>query len=129
MKSKAPDDDDSPPPRRIDSRRRRLLASAGAPALGGRSACAVNLAGSDGVLLFLCGDVMTGRGIDQILPHPGAPELYESYMRSARGYVALAEGETGPLPRTSTSRSSVVPRSPSSSTSHPSRSRPTSASR
>lgn len=99
MKSKAPDDDDSPPPRRIDSRRRRLLASAGALALGGRSACAVNLAGSDGVLLFLCGDVMTGRGIDQILPHPGAPELYESYMRSARGYVALAEGETGPLPR------------------------------
>lgn len=25
------------------------------------------------VTLFLCGDVMTGRGIDQILPHPGEP--------------------------------------------------------
>lgn len=29
------------------------------------------------VTLFLCGDVMTGRGIDQILPHPSAPQLYE----------------------------------------------------
>ena len=37
------------------------------------------------VTLFLCGDVMTGRGIDQILPHPGAPHLYEPYVRSARG--------------------------------------------
>ena len=35
------------------------------------------------VTLFLCGDVMTGRGIDQILPHPGEPHLYEPYMRSA----------------------------------------------
>jgi poly-gamma-glutamate synthesis protein (capsule biosynthesis protein) len=24
------------------------------------------------VTLFLCGDVMLGRGIDQVLPHPGA---------------------------------------------------------
>jgi len=54
---------------------------------------------SDHPALFLCGDVMTGRGIDQILPHPGDPALHASYMRSARGYVALAEGETGPLPR------------------------------
>lgn len=43
------------------------------------------------VTLFLCGDVMTGRGIDQILPHPGKPHLFEAYMRSALGYVALAE--------------------------------------
>lgn len=53
----------------------------------------------DEIVLFLCGDVMTGRGIDQILPHPGDPGLFEAYVRSARGYVALAEGETGPLPR------------------------------
>jgi len=52
-----------------------------------------------GVTLFLCGDVMTGRGIDQILPHPGDPQLYEPYMRSALGYVELAEAETGPIPR------------------------------
>ena len=49
--------------------------------------------------LFLCGDVMTGRGIDQILPHPGAPELFEPWIRSALGYVQLAERKTGPIPR------------------------------
>ncbi len=50
-------------------------------------------------MIFLCGDVMTGRGIDQILPHPGAPHLYEPYMKSARGYVELAESANGPMPR------------------------------
>ena len=49
--------------------------------------------------LFLCGDVMTGRGIDQILPHPGNPRLHEPYMRSAQGYVGLAEDESGPIRR------------------------------
>ena len=49
--------------------------------------------------LFLCGDVMTGRGIDQILPHPGDPQLYEPYMRSAQGYVELAEEVSGPIRR------------------------------
>ena len=29
------------------------------------------------VKIFLCGDVMTGRGIDQILPYPSNPELKE----------------------------------------------------
>jgi poly-gamma-glutamate capsule biosynthesis protein CapA/YwtB (metallophosphatase superfamily) len=47
--------------------------------------------------LFLCGDVMTGRGIDQILPHAGNPVLYERYMRSATGYVELAEEANGPI--------------------------------
>jgi poly-gamma-glutamate synthesis protein (capsule biosynthesis protein) len=51
------------------------------------------------VTLFLCGDVMTGRGIDQILPHPSQPQLYERYMDSALGYVQLAERETGPIKR------------------------------
>ncbi len=49
--------------------------------------------------LFLCGDVMTGRGIDQILPHPSRPHLFESYMRSALGYVRLAERLSGPIRR------------------------------
>ena len=31
----------------------------------------------DAITLFLCGDVMTGRGIDQVLPHPADPSLYE----------------------------------------------------
>lgn len=55
--------------------------------------------GDAATTLFLCGDVMTGRGIDQILPHPSKPHLYEAYMRSARGYVDLAERATGPIPR------------------------------
>jgi poly-gamma-glutamate synthesis protein (capsule biosynthesis protein) len=49
--------------------------------------------------LFLCGDVMTGRGIDQVLPHPSDPRLHEGYVRSAREYVALAERENGPIPK------------------------------
>ena len=45
--------------------------------------------------LFLCGDVMTGRGIDQILPHSVDPVLYESYVKDARRYVELAERTNG----------------------------------
>ena len=51
------------------------------------------------VRLFLSGDVMLGRGIDQILPHPGDPVLHEGYSRSAKDYVALAERKNGPIPR------------------------------
>ena len=51
------------------------------------------------IRMFLCGDVMTGRGIDQILPHPGNPVLYEHYVRDARTYVQLAEAAHGPIPR------------------------------
>jgi poly-gamma-glutamate synthesis protein (capsule biosynthesis protein) len=49
--------------------------------------------------LFLCGDVMTGRGIDQVLAYPGKAELFESYVRSAVGYVQLAERAAGPIGR------------------------------
>lgn len=45
--------------------------------------------------LFLCGDVMTGRGVDQILSHPGDPALHESYVKDARRYVRLAEQKHG----------------------------------
>jgi poly-gamma-glutamate capsule biosynthesis protein CapA/YwtB (metallophosphatase superfamily) len=51
------------------------------------------------VRIFLCGDVMSGRGIDQALPHPVNPILYEPYVRDARDYVALAEKANGPIPR------------------------------
>lgn len=51
------------------------------------------------VMLFLSGDVMLGRGIDQLLPHPSLPHLHEPYVRSALGYVELAEAKTGRLPR------------------------------
>jgi poly-gamma-glutamate capsule biosynthesis protein CapA/YwtB (metallophosphatase superfamily) len=49
--------------------------------------------------LFLCGDVMTGRGVDQVLPHPGDPELREAYVDDARAYVDLAELANGRIPR------------------------------
>jgi poly-gamma-glutamate capsule biosynthesis protein CapA/YwtB (metallophosphatase superfamily) len=49
--------------------------------------------------VFVCGDVMTGRGIDQILPQPGDPVLSERYARDAREYVRLAEAVNGPIPR------------------------------
>lgn len=51
------------------------------------------------ITLFLAGDVMTGRGVDQILPHPSDPHLYESYIKSAVGYVELAEEVNGPIPK------------------------------
>ena len=47
--------------------------------------------------VFMCGDVMTGRGIDQILPRPSDPTIHESFMKSARGYVKLAEEVNGPI--------------------------------
>ena len=47
--------------------------------------------------LFLCGDVMTGRGIDQILPHPSRPQIFEPGVRDSREYVALAESHNGPI--------------------------------
>ena len=42
---------------------------------------------------------MTGRGIDQILPHPCDPVLHETYATSAMHYVHLAEEANGPIPR------------------------------
>ncbi|HEV8716066.1 MAG TPA: CapA family protein [Candidatus Binatia bacterium] len=49
------------------------------------------------ITLFLSGDVMTGRGIDQVLPHPSDPRLYEPQVHSARTYVQLAEQVHGPI--------------------------------
>ncbi|MFD9516900.1 CapA family protein [Streptomyces sp. NPDC059979] len=51
------------------------------------------------VTLFLAGDVMLGRGVDQILPHPGDPALPEAYVTDARTYVELAEAVNGTIPR------------------------------
>jgi poly-gamma-glutamate capsule biosynthesis protein CapA/YwtB (metallophosphatase superfamily) len=48
--------------------------------------------------IFLCGDVMVGRGIDQALPHPCDPRLHEGYMVSATDYLRLAEAANGPIP-------------------------------
>lgn len=51
------------------------------------------------ITLFLAGDVMTGRGVDQILARPSAPELHEPYVTDAGEYVRLAEQVSGPVPR------------------------------
>lgn len=39
------------------------------------------------IRISLMGDVMTGRGIDQILPHKNNPTLDESYIKDAKHYV------------------------------------------
>jgi poly-gamma-glutamate synthesis protein (capsule biosynthesis protein) len=54
--------------------------------------------GGAGLTVFLCGDVMTGRGIDQVLPHPGDPRIHEPCAPSAELYVRLAESANGPIP-------------------------------
>ncbi len=61
----------------------------GSPAIGQEMECNVKI--------FMCGDVMTGRGIDQVLPNPGDPLIHESYLKSARGYVKIAEQVNGPI--------------------------------
>jgi poly-gamma-glutamate synthesis protein (capsule biosynthesis protein) len=50
------------------------------------------------VSIFLCGDVMTGRGIDQILPCPSEPTIHEPYVKNAHEYVQLAEEINGNIP-------------------------------
>lgn len=82
--------------------RRRFLHSMGL------AARATGLPGADAVpsdrnaaplSLFLCGDVMLGRGIDQILAHPSKPVLYEPSVHDAREYVLLAERASGRIAR------------------------------
>jgi poly-gamma-glutamate capsule biosynthesis protein CapA/YwtB (metallophosphatase superfamily) len=57
-----------------------------------------NFAARQIIRVFLCGDVMTGRGIDQIMPHPCDPQLYEDWVQSASDYVRLAERVNGKIP-------------------------------
>jgi poly-gamma-glutamate capsule biosynthesis protein CapA/YwtB (metallophosphatase superfamily) len=54
---------------------------------------------ADALSLFLCGDIMTGRGVDQVLPHPSRPNLYEPYVESALEYVTMAENANGSIPK------------------------------
>ena len=58
------------------------------------------MTGSAGVVTVLMGgDVMLGRGVDQILPHPGESVLQEPYVRNANQYVELAEKANGSIHR------------------------------
>jgi poly-gamma-glutamate synthesis protein (capsule biosynthesis protein) len=92
------------------SRRRFLgvsVALAGAAAAGKQAWARSVRAGQSGpdrtregaMRLFLAGDVMLGRGVDQIMPRSAPPNLYESYIRDAREYVSLAQSANGPIPR------------------------------
>ena len=56
-------------------------------------------AGDGAITLVLGGDVMLGRGVDQILPHPGDPALRERVVDDARTYVALAARVNGSIPQ------------------------------
>lgn len=71
----------------------------GVGAASAREVPSASDAGCSAVTLFLCGDVMTGRGIDQALPFRSRPQLYEPYVQSAGEYVALAEARNGPIER------------------------------
>lgn len=50
------------------------------------------------ITLLLAGDVMLGRGIDQVMPEPLPPVLYEPWMHDAREYMRLAEKANGTMP-------------------------------
>jgi len=87
-------------------KRRTFLERAGGALLGvaamigtGRMSQAKQGKPAAGMTLFLCGDLMLGRGIDQILPHAGDPTLHEGYATSALDYVRLAQQAHGPIPR------------------------------
>lgn len=53
---------------------------------------------ADSITLWLAGDVMTGRGIDQVMAHHVEPKLYEPWVNDAREYVRLAERVHGTVP-------------------------------
>lgn len=71
---------------------------AGAGMVPARGATKANPGADVDVTLFLCGDVMLGRGLDQILPHPSDPTLHEEVVDDARRYLELAEAESGTIP-------------------------------
>ena len=77
--------------------RRRWMKAMGAATLTAAAPTLTRARQSDLVTLFLCGDVMTGRGIDQVLPHPSDPRIYESYAKTALDYVRLAESKNGSI--------------------------------
>ncbi|MHA6279109.1 CapA family protein [Salinimicrobium sp. CAU 1759] len=65
--------------------------------LVGNYCAAQNSMETNTVTLFLAGDVMTGRGIDQTLKYSVEPVLYEPYVKDAWDYLFLAERESGEL--------------------------------
>ncbi len=60
------------------------------------------------VKVFVIGDVMLGRGIDQILRYSCNPKLYEGNGLNAQNYVSLAVIKNGPLPNSNSRGVSYV---------------------
>jgi len=77
--------------------RRRWMKAMGAATLTAAAPTLTRARKNGFTTLFLCGDVMTGRGIDQVLPHPSDPRIYESYAKTALDYVRLAESKNGSI--------------------------------
>lgn len=86
-------------------RRRELIRSTAGLALGLGGLNAGSLFGEEvseekrAMRLFLGGDMMLGRGIDQVMPHPSDPILHGVEHQSALDYVTLAEQANGSIPR------------------------------
>ncbi len=80
------------------SRRRFLRCAAG---IAAGVACGAPRAAvrtpPDRITLFLGGDLMGGRGIDQALAVSVDPQLHEPYLGDARDYIRLAAARNGPL--------------------------------
>ena len=51
------------------------------------------------ITMFMCGDVMVGRGVDQVLPRPSNPRIHERYLKNSIRYVEIAEKANGPIPK------------------------------
>lgn len=54
---------------------------------------------SQQIKVFVCGDVMSGRGLDQIMECPGDPKIFEPFVRDARDYVHQGEVGNSAIPR------------------------------
>jgi hypothetical protein len=67
---------------------------------------------TESITLGLLGDAMPGRGIGQVLPHPGDPWLDERYIASAREYFALTGHANGEIPKPAAPSTSGAMRSP-----------------
>ncbi len=85
--------------REFFARQRQASLVAGEPGISVGNVAVSTSDTSASITLFMCGDVMTGRGIDQVLPTPSDPRLYESYVKNTNRYVELAQSASGPFPR------------------------------
>lgn len=82
-------------------KRRQFISATGGALLAsaGMLSCAAKPKPPASIKLFLGGDVMTGRGIDQAFPISSHPRLYEQRTDDARYFVERAEASSGAFTR------------------------------